>query len=135
MGFKVSVGKLESDEDLGRGGREVAGHSEGCSGVAGCLSEEVGKVNCFPKVKVKFRILKFLTQLLTKKKSVGKLQFIMKKIQVKVGERELVMMKVKESLGKLELVIRKIRVTVGLREGLLLFISTNKILGERGLPP
>ena len=96
----MSVGKLKLDEGQGRGGGEVAGHSEGCRGVAGCLSEEVGKVNWFPKVK--FRILKFFTQLLTKKKSVGKLQFIMKKIQVKVGERELVMMKVKESLGKLE---------------------------------
>ena len=79
--------------------------------------------------------LEIFNKIINKKESVGKLQFIMKKIQVKVGERELVMMKVKESLGKLELVIRKIRVTVGLREGLLMFISTNKILGERGLPP
>ena len=57
----MSVGKLELDEGQGRGGGEVAGHSEGCRGVAGCLSEEVGKLKgtlMFPKVKMKFGILK-----------------------------------------------------------------------------
>ena len=41
--------------------RDVAGHGKGRRGVAGCLSEEVGKLKgtlMFPKVEMKFGILK-----------------------------------------------------------------------------